>query len=51
MGAKGIGEIGIVGMAAAVSAAVHHAIGVRVRELPLTPPRILQALSTCRNVR
>jgi xanthine dehydrogenase YagR molybdenum-binding subunit len=34
MGTKGIGEIGIVGTAAAVANAVHHATGVRVRELP-----------------
>jgi xanthine dehydrogenase YagR molybdenum-binding subunit len=35
MGAKGIGEVGIVGTAAAVANAVHHATGVRVRELPI----------------
>ncbi|GJF32150.1 oxidoreductase [Kitasatospora sp. NE20-6] len=35
MGSKGIGEIGIVGTAAAVANAVHHATGVRVRELPI----------------
>jgi xanthine dehydrogenase YagR molybdenum-binding subunit len=45
MGAKGIGEIGIVGTAAAVANAVHHATGVRLRELPLTPDRVLTALS------
>ncbi|WP_149262488.1 xanthine dehydrogenase family protein molybdopterin-binding subunit [Actinomadura sp. K4S16] len=44
MGAKGIGEIGIVGAAAAVGNAVHHATGVRFRDLPLTPARILQEL-------
>ncbi|MFI0241078.1 xanthine dehydrogenase family protein molybdopterin-binding subunit [Streptomyces sp. NPDC016845] len=41
MGSKGIGEIGIVGTAAAIGNAVHHATGVRFRELPLTPDRIL----------
>ncbi|MFJ8825140.1 xanthine dehydrogenase family protein molybdopterin-binding subunit [Streptomyces sp. NPDC102467] len=41
MGSKGIGEIGIVGTAAAIGNAVHHATGVRLRELPLTPDRIL----------
>ncbi|MBV1938980.1 xanthine dehydrogenase family protein molybdopterin-binding subunit [Streptomyces sp. BV286] len=41
MGSKGIGEIGIVGTAAAIGNAVHHATGVRHRELPLTPDRIL----------
>lgn len=35
MGAKGIGEIGIVGAAAAIANAVHHATGVRVRDLPI----------------
>lgn len=35
MGSKGIGEIGITGTAAAVAAAVHHATGVRVRDLPI----------------
>ena len=35
MGSKGIGEIGITGAAAAVANAVHHATGVRVRELPI----------------
>ncbi|MFE1001635.1 xanthine dehydrogenase family protein molybdopterin-binding subunit, partial [Streptomyces mutabilis] len=44
MGSKGIGEIGIVGSAAAVGNAVHHATGIRFRELPLTPHRVLTAL-------
>ena len=35
MGAKGIGEIGITGAAAAIANAVHHATGVRVRDLPI----------------
>ncbi|WP_043660947.1 xanthine dehydrogenase family protein molybdopterin-binding subunit [Nocardia thailandica] len=35
LGSKGIGEIGIVGSAAAVGNAVHHATGVRVRDLPI----------------
>jgi xanthine dehydrogenase YagR molybdenum-binding subunit len=41
MGSKGIGEIGIVGTAAAVANAVHHATGVRVRDLPLRLDRLL----------
>ncbi|MFD3533701.1 xanthine dehydrogenase family protein molybdopterin-binding subunit [Streptomyces sp. NPDC058664] len=44
MGSKGIGEIGIVGTAAAIANAVHHAVGVRLRELPLTPDRLLPHL-------
>jgi xanthine dehydrogenase YagR molybdenum-binding subunit len=35
LGARGIGEIGLAGMAAAITSAVHHATGVRVRELPI----------------
>ncbi|MFF5389424.1 MULTISPECIES: xanthine dehydrogenase family protein molybdopterin-binding subunit [unclassified Streptomyces] len=45
MGSKGIGEIGIVGTAAAIANAVHHATGARLRELPLTPDRLLPHLS------
>ncbi|SEG91132.1 xanthine dehydrogenase YagR molybdenum-binding subunit [Thermomonospora echinospora] len=40
MGIRGIGEIGIVGAAAAVANAVHHATGVRVRDLPITPDKL-----------
>ncbi len=42
MGAKGIGEIGIVGTAAAIANAVYHATGVRVRDLPIRPDKLLQ---------
>jgi xanthine dehydrogenase YagR molybdenum-binding subunit len=35
LGARGIGEIGLAGIAAALTAAVHHATGVHVRELPV----------------
>ena len=41
MGSRGIGEIGIVGTAAAVVNATHHATGVRVRGLPATPDTFL----------
>jgi xanthine dehydrogenase YagR molybdenum-binding subunit len=44
MGSKGIGEIGIVGTAAAVSNAVWHATGVRVRDLPVTLDKVLAGL-------
>ncbi|MET9617719.1 xanthine dehydrogenase family protein molybdopterin-binding subunit [Kitasatospora indigofera] len=43
LGSKGIGEIGIVGTAAAVANAVHHATGVRVRELPVVSRRLGEA--------
>jgi xanthine dehydrogenase YagR molybdenum-binding subunit len=36
LGVKGVGEIGIVGVAAAVANAVYHATGKRVRDLPIT---------------
>ena len=41
MGIKGVGEIGIVGVAAAIANAVYHATGVRVRDLPITLDKIL----------
>jgi xanthine dehydrogenase YagR molybdenum-binding subunit len=41
IGAKGIGELGATGVAAAVASAVHDAIGVRIRELPITPEKLL----------
>lgn len=40
-GARGLGEIGTVGSAAAVANAVYHATGIRVRDLPITPDRLL----------
>jgi len=36
LGIKGVGEIGIVGTAAAIANAVYHATGIRVRDLPIT---------------
>jgi xanthine dehydrogenase YagR molybdenum-binding subunit len=43
VGVKGIGEIGIVGTAAAIANAVHHATGIRIRDLPITLDKLLQA--------
>jgi xanthine dehydrogenase YagR molybdenum-binding subunit len=43
VGIKGIGEVGIVGAAAAVANAVWHATGVRHRNLPIRPDRVLMA--------
>jgi xanthine dehydrogenase YagR molybdenum-binding subunit len=43
MGVKGIGEIATVGVAAAVANAVYHATGKRLRDLPLTPDKVLMA--------
>jgi len=41
LGSKGVGEIGIVGVAAAVSNAIYHATGKRVRDLPVTLDKLL----------
>lgn len=41
IGAKGIGELGIVGMGAAIANAVYHATGKRIRELPITLDKLL----------
>jgi len=41
IGARGIGEIGITGMAAAIANAVYHATGKRVRDLPVTPDKLM----------
>jgi xanthine dehydrogenase YagR molybdenum-binding subunit len=41
MGAKGIGEVGIVGTAAAIANAVYHATGIRIRDLPITLDKLL----------
>jgi len=41
IGAKGIGEIGITGVAAAIANAVFHATGIRIRELPITLDKLL----------
>jgi xanthine dehydrogenase YagR molybdenum-binding subunit len=41
LGAKGIGELGITGAAAAVANAVYHATGRRVRDLPITLDKLL----------
>jgi xanthine dehydrogenase YagR molybdenum-binding subunit len=41
LGAKGVGEIGLVGVAAAVSNAIYHATGKRIRSTPITPDKVL----------
>ena len=43
-GAKGVGESGMFCVAAAIGNAVARAIGIRIRELPLTPERVWRAL-------
>lgn len=41
LGAKGVGEIGIVGVAAAISNAIYHATGKRIRSTPMTPDKVM----------
>jgi len=43
-GAKGIGEPGLVGVGPAIANAVADAIGVRIKELPITPEKVLNAI-------
>lgn len=43
LGARGIGEIGITGVPAAIANAVYHATGVRVRDLPITLDKVLHS--------
>ena len=41
LGAHGIGEIGITGVAAAIANAIHNATGKRIRDLPITLDKLL----------
>ena len=45
-GVKGVGEVCIVPPLAAISNAVSHAIGKRMNELPMSPPRVLAAIAS-----
>jgi xanthine dehydrogenase YagR molybdenum-binding subunit len=49
-GARGIGEIGLAGVAPAITAAVYHATGVRFRELPVRIEQLLAASSNRRDI-
>ncbi len=44
MKAKGVGELGICGVGAAIANAIHHATGVRVRDYPITVDKVLNGL-------
>lgn len=44
LGARGIGEIGITGVPAAIANALWNATGIRIRSLPITPDRLIQQL-------
>jgi len=41
LGVKGMGELGLVGIPAAIVNAVYHATGIRVRDLPITPDKLI----------
>jgi xanthine dehydrogenase YagR molybdenum-binding subunit len=41
LGVKGVGEIAVVGVASAIANAIYHATGKRIRELPITPDKLL----------
>jgi len=41
LGVKGMGELGLVGIPAAIANAVYHATGIRVRDLPITPDKLI----------
>ena len=43
-GAKGVGEPGLVPTAPAIANAIYDAVGVRIRDLPITPEKVLAAL-------
>jgi CO/xanthine dehydrogenase Mo-binding subunit len=43
-GAKGLGEPGLVGVAPAIANAIFDAVGIRIKDLPITPEKVLEAL-------
>lgn len=45
LGVKGMGELGMVGIPAAIANAVFHATGVRVRDFPITPDKLLMQMA------
>ncbi|NNG01188.1 MAG: xanthine dehydrogenase family protein molybdopterin-binding subunit, partial [Desulfobacteraceae bacterium] len=45
-GAKGIGEPGLVPTAPAIANAIYDAIGVRIKSLPITPEKVLDAIKS-----
>ena len=49
LGIRGVGEVSIVPPLAAVANAIAHAVGVRMTELPMSPPRLLKAILSRRD--
>ncbi len=47
-GAKGVGEVNICPPMAAIANAIHRAVGVRMTELPMSPPRVLAAMDSAK---
>ena len=43
-GVRGVGEVPLVPPLAAITNAVHNALGIRMNELPMSPPRVLKAM-------
>jgi xanthine dehydrogenase YagR molybdenum-binding subunit len=43
IGAKGLGELSTPGVAAAIANAIYHATGTRIRDLPITPDKVIQS--------
>ena len=48
-GVRGVGEVPIVPPPAAIANAIYDAIGIRMRELPMSPPRVVAALEKAKN--
>ena len=44
IGIRGVGEVPIVPPPAAIANALYHALGVRLTELPMSPPKVVKAL-------
>jgi len=44
-GVRGVGETPIVAPPAAIANAIYHAVGVRMRELPMSPPKLWKAIA------
>jgi xanthine dehydrogenase YagR molybdenum-binding subunit len=43
-GGRGIGEIGLTGCASALTSATHHAIGIRIRQLPIRIEKLMAGM-------
>ncbi len=50
LGVKGLGELGLIGVNAAIASALHHATGLRLRDLPIRAEAVLAGLERCATV-